>query len=164
MYFQVQWVNCYVFRSCVSRKAQWSNKWSHWSQTVPENYISLASSWKYQVGIGLKLPLGTSTNCIFKIKHAAYLEVLLAWKQIRRILLERKVSLENSRTVGAHYAAMWLAQSKMTRWRLDTTLFIPSIWLITEFGRCGEVSWRLTWKRKTLSSCYLISLQQWDER
>lgn len=152
------------FKVLCIRDAQSSNKWSHWSQTVPENFISLASAWKYHVGIGLKLPLGTSANCIFKIKYTAYLEFLLAWKQIRKILLGQKVSLENSRTVGAHYTAMWLVQSKMTRWRLDTTLFIPSIWLITEFGRCGEVSCRLTWKRKTLSSCYLISLQQWDER
>lgn len=143
-------------RSCVM-EAQCSNKWSHCSQTVQENFLSLASACKYRVGIGLKLPLDISTNCIFKVKYTAYWEIFLAWKQIvyAKILLQQKVALENSRTVGAHYTAMWLAESKMTRWRLDTTLFIPSIWLITEFGRCGEVSWRLTWKRKTLFSCYL---------
>ena len=89
----------------------------YWKPRVQTNEVTearqshLLSLWpapenKSQDGIGLKPPLDTSANCIFKIKHTAYLEGLLVWKQIRKILLEQKVTLENSRTVGAHYTAM----------------------------------------------------------
>lgn len=153
-----------MFSSSCVMEAQCSNNWSHWSQTVLEIFISLATAWKYQVGIRLKLSPDISPNCIFKVKYTVYWEVLLAWKQIRQNSSWAKGFFWKQPDSGTHYTTIWLVQSKMTRWRLGTTLFIPSIWLITEFGRCGEVSWRLTWKRKTLSSCYLISLQQWDER